>query len=818
MSCRRSRIGLALFVAGAVLLPSIGLSDEPIDRNQRRATAFARMNGADGAARVRAEQGQLAWKGELTEGATVTAEGVRFVLRAENATRVELELFGPFDEVADRERANDLGTPTRAVAMERRDALWVADVAGAKAGEVYGYRVWGPNWPHDPSFRPGSNVGFKADVDGHGNRFNPNKLLIDPRAKVLTRDPDWSVVCHVTGPKSRLLDSAAYQGKAIVVDDRFDWGADRKPCRPLKDSIVYEVHVKGLTKAFPGVAEAGTYRALADDRVIAYLKRLGVTAVELLPVQESPNDANDANPGSTQGKNYWGYMTLGYFAPDRRYSADQRFDGPVREFKSMVKKLHAAGLEVLLDVVYNHTAEGGTWPAGPETATFLSFRGIDNQLFYELTGKNQFFWDNSGCGGNLRTAYPATGQFVVDSLKYWADVMHVDGFRFDLASVLGNGRDKDGFSFQRDGGLLEKIAGAIGRGKGVKLVAEPWACGDGTYQVGNFPSGWAEWNGQYRDTLRKFLKGDASAGDMIDKVNGSYGLYGDDGRGPFASVNFVTAHDGLSLFDLVSYNVNSSEERDRLNSQQWPRGPSDGGEERNNSWNCVVPGASADAIGALRRQQARNALTVLMLSNGTPMLLGGDERLRTQHGNNNAYNLDSETSWLEWTYADRVNHVDSVKMGKSDLAGFEEYARNVIRLRREFPAFHKEGWWAPDRDQDGDGAPGVQWLGPQGGPPDYAAKHFGYRLDGAREELGMSSDEYQKYPMRDRDLLVLVNSAHEQVDYKVPAASGGKAWYRMIDTASWAEAHGNCWAESAQEKIAGSYGLNPRSVVVLVQR
>jgi glycogen operon protein len=812
------RVLLVLVLLVSSLVPTTALGGDDSERLQRRTEAFSALHGNGDSDRPAVEAGRILWKGALVEGASPTAEGVRFALRSENATRVELELFGQFNEAGTADRGNALATPGKAIVMEKRDALWVADVAGVKAGELYGYRVWGPNWPYDPTFKPGSAAGFKADVDSAGNRFNPNKLLIDPRAKTITRDPDWSVVTHATGPKYRQLDSAAYQGKSVVVDDRFNWGSARKPGLRLEDSVIYEIHPKGMTQLFPGIADAGTYKALASDKVIAYLKDLGVTTVELLPVHESPNDFNDCNPGTTAGKNFWGYATINFFSPDRRYSADKSADGPVREFKAMVKKLHEAGLEVILDVVYNHTAEGGSWGDGPETATVVSMRGVDNQMYYQLTGGNRFFWDNSGCGSNVRTAHPPTGQFIIDSLKYWADTMGVDGFRFDLASVLGNSRDRDGFSFQKMGGLLDRIRSEFPGEGAVKLIAEPWACGDGTYQVGNFPSGWSEWNGQYRDTLRKFVKGDATAGAMIDKINGSYGLFGDDGRPASHSINFVTAHDGLTLFDMVSYNVNSGSERDRLNSQAWPRGPSDGGEEHNNSWNSTLPGASADEIGALRRQQARTAMALMMLSAGTPMLLGGDERLRTQWGNNNAYNLDSETSWLEWNYSNRTNQLDGVKTSVAQLKGFENFTRSIIKLRQAFPGFHKHGWWSPDRDADGDGAPGIQWLGSSGGGPDHNSKTFGYRIDGAQSEVGMTDAQFRAYPMKDHDLLVLVNSGHEGAEYRIPGASSGKAWYRLADTAAWAEPKGNFWAESAQEKVSGSYGVNPRSVVVLVQR
>lgn len=802
------------------LVPATRAAEQLEDRAGRRAAAFGELHGDEGAGRPAPEPGGRRFDGPVEEGATPMGGGVRFVLRSENATRIELELFGSFDEVQQAELTSALGTPRRVILLEKQDSLWIADVEGVSAGEVYGYRAWGPNWPHDASFRPGTSAGFVADVDAAGNRFNPNKLLHDPWAKVLTRDADWSATSHVSGPKHREKDSAAFQGKSVVVDDGFDWGGSQKPRTPLKDSVVYEVHVRGMTRMFPGLSSGGTYKDLADDRVIAHLKKLGVTAVELLPIHEAANDGNDADPGSTTGKNYWGYMTLAFFAPDRRYSSDTSADGPVREFKEMVKKLHEAGIEVWLDVVYNHTGEGGSWPVGPETSTMLSFRGIDNQMFYELTQDCQNFWDNSGTGSNMRTAHPATGEYIVDSLRYWTEVMQVDGFRFDLASVLGNSISRHGFAFQKTGGLLDRIVkdlGATNDGTGaVKLIAEPWAIGDGTYQVGGFPWGWGEWNGKYRDTLRRFLKGEATAGDVVERMNGSYGLYGDDGRLPLHSVNFLTAHDGLTLFDLVSYNVNSRQERDRLNNQAWPFGPSDGGEEHNNSWNNAVQGASPEATSALRRQQARNAFALLMLSNGTPLILGGDERLRTQHGNNNAYNLDNEANWLDWSASDRVNVLDGIKVTGAQVGGFEKFAQQVVHLRQTFPGLHKPGWWAPDKDQDGDGSPGVRWLAASGAALAASAKSFQGRIDGAQAEVGMIDGDFAAYPLQDHDMLLLVNGDHQDVSFTLAPPPTGKVWRRVIDTASWAEAHGNFWPAKVREAMGGDYGVKARSVAVFL--
>lgn len=808
----------------------MGLATLGVAGPEARVKAFEDLHGeAVVAARPPVQQAGKRWSGDLVQGATPRSEGVRFVLRSAHATRVELEVFGSHAAVAAEEKAHRLGTPEAVYLLEKHGAdFWVADIEGLEAGEVYGYRVWGPNWGYDPSWKPGTEAGFVADVDSQGNRFNPNKLLMDPYAKVFTRDPFWKSTEHASGKGNRHLDSAATQGKAVVVDDSFDWSGDSKRRRRLQDTVVYEVHVRGMTKLFPDIPNPGTYEALAHPKVIKYLKSLGVTAIELLPVHETDNDGNDVDPEKTQGKNYWGYMTTGFFAPDRRHAADQSADGPVREFKTMVKKLHAAGLEVYLDVVYNHSGEGGIWNGpgqAPDTANLISMRGIDNASYYELTNDGKYYWDNTGCGANLQTANPMVEDFVIQSLHYWSDVMGVDGFRFDLASVLGNSMRQGGFSFRRDGGLLTKIAQSYGYhgndpvqdGGKVKLISEPWAIGGGTYQVGNFPAGWAEWNGKYRDTLRGFMKGDVGGRAMREFMNGSYGFYGDDGRTAHNSVNFVTAHDGLTLFDLVSYNSNNSSERDALNTRPWPYGPSDGGESNNHSWNSFFPGASKEAVAALRTQRARMFLGMLMLSNGTPMLLGGDERLRTQHGNNNTYNLDNQTNWFDWKLDDRTNHVDGVTISSKSLKKTHSFARNLVRFRRAHPAFHKVGWWGSE-DHDGDGFGMSVWTNPDGSGASGDGHSFALRLDGSREDLGMNAKEWGQYPLKGQDLFLAINGHHQKVPFQLPKNTQGKKWYRVMDTAAWAEAHGNYWSEADQEAMGPDYGVSARSMALFLER
>lgn len=818
------------FLLSAVFVLASGLSAKPSTESAR--VQFQALHGAS--ARPKPSPGKILWKAPLAQGATATAKGTRFVLRSEKATRVELELFGQFAKVRDDELSHRLATPQSVVVLQKKGDLFVADVPGVRPGEVYGYRIFGPNWPHQEGFQPGTEVGFVADVDAQGNRFCPNKLLIDPYARALTKDPKWKGKEHASGPGNRQLDNAATAAKAIVIEAPKADQAKRKR-RLLKDTVVYEVHVRGMTKLFPDIPDAGTYKALAHPRVIQYLKGIGVTAIELLPIHETLNDWND-EAADSKDDNYWGYMTLSYFAPDRRLAADQSAGGPVREFRQMVDTLHANGLEVYLDVVYNHHAEGGHWKLPKEdgeTATLYSLRGVDNALYYELAGGKRHYYDNTGIGANLQTANPKVQEFILDSLHYWSDQMGVDGFRFDLCSVLGNRIRENGFAFQKTGGFLDRIAKSFGHsnndayenGHKVKLIAEPWAIFDDTYQVGNFPWGWAEWNGKYRGTVREFIRGHSSGQELRDAMNGSYHLFGDDGRKPFQSINFLTAHDGLTLFDLVSYNVNSKGERDPLNNRQWPYGPSDGGEENNHSWNSTIPGQSPAATAALRRQRARMAMAILMLSNGTPMVLGGDERLRTKHGNNNTYNLDNEVNYLHWgpsqarldAFPDRVNHLDKVKMSGQSLARTHRFFKNLIRFRRAHPSFHPADWWSSEGDADQDGYPAAAWFSPQAKTPDAKGLAFALRLDADPGDLRMASSEAKSYPLAGQDLLILVNGSPDEVSFQLPKPSPGKGYQRVMDTHAWAEAEGNYWPEGKRQSVEGTYGVQGRSVVVLIE-
>ena len=553
-----------------------------------------------------------------------TSSKIVFRIYSSRATRIELHLYADANE-----------SPAAATYVLTRDAanVWsvtvpVADLraAGIDGPVFYGYRAWGPNWPYVANWTAGSPAGFVADVDASGNRFNPNKLLLDPYALEVSHDPinprnnDRTV--FASGESYRALDSGPKAPKGIVLMvDRSSTGT--KPTRAQKDDIIYEVHVRGLTENDPDIpADArGTYRGAALKA--GYLSRLGVTAVEFLPVQETPNDANDVTPDSTAGDNYWGYATLAYFAPDRRYASDHLPGGPTREFKAMVKAFHDAGIKVLIDVVYNHTGEGGAWNAADKTTySLLSFRGLDNPTYYSLTADMQFSFDNTGVGGNFNTYNAVAQDLIVDSLAYWREVMGVDGFRFDLAPILGNTCDHGCFRFDKldPSTALNRIVRELGPrpaggGEGVDLIAEPWAIGDGTYQVGGFPAGWSEWNDKYRDDLRraqnKLGVANVSVATLATRFAGSSDLYQNNGRSPWNSINFIDAHDGLTLKDVYSCNGKN-------NNQPWPFGTSDGGTDDNNSWD--QGGAAAD-----QRHAARTALALLLLSAGTPMIVGGDE-------------------------------------------------------------------------------------------------------------------------------------------------------------------------------------------------
>ncbi|MET0981646.1 MAG: isoamylase, partial [Telluria sp.] len=596
-----------------------------------------------------------------------TKANLTFKVYSGKATRIELYLYSTATGTAEKAR----------YVMTNAGGVWSVTIPtttlasqGLGGTLYYGYRAWGPNWPYNASWTKGSGLGFISDVDAAGNRFNPNKLLSDPYALELSHDPTTPTnangTIYASGALYRNIDSGSLAPKGIVLSgDTQSTGV--KPTRALKDDVVYEAHVRGLTMNDTSITAAyrGTYKGAGLKA--AWLASLGVTAIEFLPVQETQNDTNDNDPNSNSGDNYWGYMTLNYFAPDRRYAYDKTPGGPTREFKEMVKAFHDHGIKVLVDVVYNHTGEGGAWSATDKTTyNITSFRGLDNPAYYSLTSDMQNSWDNTGVGGNYNTRNLVAQNLIIDSLAYWRDKLGVDGYRFDLASVLGNTCQHGCFNFDKmdPGNANNRITAelpprAASGGTGVDLIAEPWAIGGNSYQVGGFPSGWAEWNGGYRDLVRqaqnKLGSAAVTTGQMATRFAGSSDLYGDDGRKPWHSVNFITAHDGFTLKDLYSCNSKN-------NNQAWPWGPSDGGEDNNNSWD-------QGGIAADQRKAARNGMALMMLSAGVPMIVGGDEALRSMNCNNNPYNLDSSANWLSWTRT-------------TDQSNFQAFTKALIAFRK----------------------------------------------------------------------------------------------------------------------------------------
>jgi isoamylase len=665
-------------------------------------------------------------------GATWDGEGVNFALFSENATGVELCLFDDPDQKHESRRVQ---------LMERTDQVWHGYLPEVRPGQLYGYRVAGA---YDPNT---------------GHRFNSAKLLIDPYAKALSGTVKWSdrmfgyTIGHPDAdlaPDNR--DNAADIPKAVVIEQAFTWGEDRLLKTPWEKTVIYEVHVKGFTMRHPDVPEPlrGTYSGLATPAAIEYLKALGVTAVELLPVHHFVTD----KPLSDRRlSNYWGYNTIGFFAPDVRYAVSSDRGRHVNEFKTMVKTLHSAGIEVILDVVYNHTAEGNH--LGPT----LSFRGIDNAVYYRLVQEDQrHYMDYTGCGNTLNVRHPRTLQLIMDSLRYWVREMHVDGFRFDLASALARElHDVDRLSaffdtIHQDPELQQ-----------VKLIAEPWDLGEGGYQVGNFPAGWAEWNGKYRDTLRRYWKGDGGqASELAYRLTGSSDLYETSGRRPYASINFVTAHDGFTLNDLVSYNQKHNEANGENNRD---------GSDDNASWNCGVEGPTDDpAITALRERQRRNMMATLLLSQGVPMICGGDEIGRTQRGNNNAYCQDNELSWFDW------------KLDRS-AQSLLVFTQRLIGLRLQHPVFHRRLFFQGRRIRGAE-VKDLSWIRPDGKEmtdEDWSKGYvrcLGLRLAGD----AIAETDAKGRPLEDDTFLVLLNAHHEPLKFTLPAHRRGIRWELVLDT------------------------------------
>jgi len=667
-------------------------------------------------------------------GATWLGNGVNFALFSEHATSVDLCLFDSMEAPDEN---------VRIPVTEHTDQVWHIFLPEVRPGQIYGYRVSGP---------------YEPEI---GMRFNSSKLLLDPYAKAIAGRVEWGDEMYgyvVGGEKEDLTrdfrDDAWGMPKAVVIDNAFNWDGDRKIGRPLAESIIYEVHVKGFTKLCPSVPPElrGTYAGLGSTWAIDYFKHLGVTAVELLPVHAHIDDKALVDRGLT---NYWGYNTIGFFAPEAKYSGSGDRGGQVNEFKTMVRNLHAAGIEVILDVVYNHTAEGNH--LGPT----LAFRGIDNIASYRLqTEKPRFYIDFTGTGNTFNLLHPRTLQLVMDSLRYWVLEMHVDGFRFDLASTLA--RDANGvnklhafFEIIHQDPVLSQV----------KLIAEPWDVGEGGYQVGNFPVLWAEWNGKYRDAVRSFWKGDeGKIGEVAYRLTGSPDLYQHDGKRPYASINFVTSHDGFTLADLVSYNEKHNEANGEKNHD---------GDSNNHSWNHGVEGPTDEAeINTLRERQCRNFLTTLFISQGVPMLLGGDEFGRTQNGNNNAYCQDNELSWLHWEEWDQKQKT------------LFEFTRRLIQLRREHPVFRRPKFFQGRRIR-GSEIKDVMWFNPGGNEmseEDWSlpfARCLGMMLSGDTIDVL----NFQGDPIRDDTFLFVINAHYETISFLLPGQEQIE-WQLLIDTAT----------------------------------
>ncbi|HTV98887.1 MAG TPA: glycogen debranching protein GlgX [Streptosporangiaceae bacterium] len=682
-------------------------------------------------------------------GAAYDGAGTNFSLFSEVADRVELCLF----DAEGREQR---------LRLEEIDAfVWHAYLPGIGPGQRYGYRVHGPWAPE------------------HGQRCNPAKLLIDPYAKAIEGQVQWNQACfpYTMGDENSRNDddSAPFVPRSVVHNPFFDWGNDRPPDIQLNESVIYEVHVKGFTARHPDVPEAqrGTYSGLAHPAAIEYLTGLGVTAVELLPVHQFIHDAHLIERGL---RNYWGYNSIGFLAPHNEYAAGGQRSEQVAEFKAMVRTLHEAGIEVILDVVYNHTAEGNH--LGP----MLSMKGIDNAAYYRLADDQRFYYDTTGTGNSLNVRHPHTLQLIMDSLRYWVTEMHVDGFRFDLAASLARQfHEVDRLSAFFDLIQQDPVVSQV------KLIAEPWDIGEGGYQVGNFPALWSEWNGRYRDTVRDFWRGEsATLGEFASRLTGSSDLYQADLRHPGASVNFVTAHDGFTGRDLVSYN----EKHNEANGE----GGADG-EPYNRSWNCGVEGDTDDPqVLALRRRQQRNFLATLLLSQGVTMLLGGDEAGRTQHGNNNAYCQDNEISWYDW------EHVDA------DLL---EFTRRLIALRREHPVLRRRRWFQGHSIR---GSVDLGWFKPDGsemGDDDWdagAARSVGIFLNGD----AITDRDRRGQRVTDDSFLLLFNAHGDPVDWTLPKQWG--QWWELVAETAGSDRDGEVLESSATIAVGG------RSVVVLQHR
>jgi isoamylase len=689
-------------------------------------------------------------------GATYDGSGTNFAVYSAAAERVELCLF------------DEAGTESRVELPEQTALVWHGYGPGVQPGQRYGFRVHGPYAPAE------------------GQRCNPSKLLLDPYAKAVEGNVTWNeaVFGYTFGEpdgEANTVDSAPYVPRSVVVSPFFDWAGDRPPRTPWHETVIYEAHVKGLTALHPAVPEAlrGSYAGVAHPAVIDHLRSLGVTAIELLPVHQFVHPEHLSKRGLV---NYWGYDSIGYLAPHNQYSGSGQRGQQVQEFKSMVRTLHQAGIEVLLDVVYNHTCEGNH--LGPT----LCFRGLDNPTYYRLVEDRRYYMDYTGCGNSLNMLSPHVLQLIMDSLRYWVLEMHVDGFRFDLAATLARElHDVDRLATFFDLIQQDPVVSQV------KLIAEPWDVGPGGYQVGNFPPLWSEWNGKYRDSVRDYWRGaDQTLAELGYRLTGSSDLYGETGRSPHASINFVTAHDGFTLRDLTSYNdkhnqANGEESRD--------------GESHNRSWNCGVEGPTDDpAILALRARQARNFLTTLFLSQGVPMLLGGDEMGRTQQGNNNAYCQDNEISWLDWKGCDKQLYA---------------FTAALARLRKSHPVFRRRRWFS-GRPIHGAGVKDIAWFTPDGAEMNEEAWNAGFAKSVGMfmSGHGIPNTDERGEPIVDSSFYLILNAHHDGLDFRLPPEPFARRWRRVVDSDS-----GTVSEEEGEALVAGATISVPgRSIIVLEAR
>ncbi|SPT53538.1 Isoamylase precursor [Actinomyces bovis] len=746
-----------------------------------------------------------------TDGATT------FAVYAPAATRLQLEIY-----------PQALGATASATFLPAKgsDGVWRARLSDAPAGTLFGYRAWGPNWSYEESWTPGSTTGFNADLDEQGNRFNPNKVLFDPYAREVTHNVYTDALAElgvndgvlgtggelVDGVPRRQIDTAPYAPKGVVVADATPMAP--KPELPQERAIIYEASIRQLTghpsaahladllhgqAGFAGLANIpaeylGTYKGAG--MLAPYLKSIGVTTIELLPVHET-NNSESCRPGKT---NAWGYMTLSFFAPNRQYSSDKSWGGPTREFKQMISAFHTAGLEVYLDVVYNHTAEGGNWGGDVNTTGFTSLGGFATAEYYQMTDSKMLVDGATGTSNQLNYSSPVARQLVLDSLGYWCRDMGVDGFRFDLATVLGR---KPGAAAAEDWGaqkrfftdhpLLTAIAD-LAEQENIEVIAEAWDLWG--YEVGNFPRGWGEWNGRYRDAVRRFTKGDGNTIDFLDMVNGDYHHFADNG-GPQKSVNFIVAHDGFNLADLVSYQNKSNDQPD-------PFGPSDGGNDNNLSWD-------SGGDQSLRRVRLRNLWTILMLSRGVPMIVAGDELGRTQNGNNNPWALDTVAmrnnyamaatnapqrvpvaEGLDAAYHDNLGEFPSADPKVNPLLRFASF---LMHLRREHAALHQAAWGdmiAANED--------VSYLF-------HTPTTEGYPQEGDRA-LAVNIDAPSE------SFWLMLNMTGEQIGFRVPEARSGRQWRRLVDTSIPAEAEGNFWPVGEGAVVTAGTPVEPWSIVV----